>query len=224
MGSCPPPLSLAGHYGGRRYRHSGWVIREVVDSVSHPTRASIDVERRLVAPAFIDGHVYLDKVFLADEADFQPEAFGEQALLNLTKKAAAAMSLEAVESRARRFLAQVIRHGTTTLRGVADVYPEVGTKRVELFLRLKEEFAPRLDLQILAYPQFGVVQSPETLDLLGEALVLGADVVGGTPAFDADLARHLDLLFHLAHSHDRRLHFSLDLDLVGEQPAEQTEV
>ena len=200
------------------------VIGAIADSVPQPARASIDVDQRLVAPGFIDAHVYLDKVFLADETHFQPDAFGEHELLNLTKKAGGAMSLEAVESRARRFLAQVVRHGTTTLRGVADVYPEIGTKRVELFLRLKKEFASRLDLQILAYPQFGVVRSPETLDLLREALRLGADVVGGTPAFDADLDRHLDLLFDLAQSLGRRLHFSLDLDLLGEQPAEQTEV
>ena len=94
-----------------------------------------------------------------------------------TQSAAGPMSLEAVERRARRFLSQAVRHGTGVVRGVADVYPEIGTRRVELFLRLKEEFAPRLDLQILAYPQLGVIRTPGTLDFLAR----GAESGRGRP-------------------------------------------
>ena len=202
----------------------GGAIREISESIARPGASTLEVDGRLVAPAFVDAHVYLDKVHLADEAGFRPDAFGERDLLDLTQGAAGVMGLDAIERRARRFLSQAVRHGTTVLRGVADVYPEIGTKRVELFLRLKEEFSPRLDLQILAYPQFGVVRAPGTLDLLREALVLGADVLGGAPAFDSDLDPHLDLLFGLAQSRGCRLHFSLDMDLLDERPAEKLEV
>jgi cytosine/adenosine deaminase-related metal-dependent hydrolase len=58
-----------------------------------------------------------------------------------------AFTLESIERRARRFLRQAIRHGTTVVRGVVDVFPEIGMARVELLLRLKEEFAPYLDLR-----------------------------------------------------------------------------
>ncbi len=200
------------------------VIGEIAPSASRPAKSVIETGGNLVAPAFVDAHVYLDKAFLAEEAEFLPDAFGEEDLIDLTQSAAGPMNLEAVERRARRFLSQAVRHGTGVVRGVADVYPEIGTRRVELFLRLKEEFAPRLDLQVLAYPQLGVVRTPGTLDFLREALNLGADVLGGAPAFDSDLDAHLDSLFDLARSLDRRLHFSLDMDLPKEIPAERLEV
>ena len=200
------------------------VISEISDSASLPARSCLEVEGRLVAPAFVDSHIYLDKVFLADEVPFRPEAFDEENLIDATQTATEAMTLEAVERRAGRLIHQAIRHGTTAVRGVADVYPEIGTTRVELLMAMKEKYSSWLDLQVLVYPQFGVVRSPGSLDLLKEALTLGADVLGGAPAFDSDRDRHLDLLFDLAQAQGCRLHFSLDMDLLGEQPAENLEV
>ncbi len=205
---------------------AGGRIDEIASSVSRAARVAPPIHGRLVAPAFVDGHVYLDKAFLSEEVLFRPTAFTEEDLLTTQSGEAggAAMSLGAIERRARRLLRQAVRHGTTALRGVADVYPDTGTSRVELFLRLREEFAPWIDLKILAYPQFGIVRSPGTLDLLREALALGADVLGSVPDYDTDWGHHLDLVFDLAERTGVPLHFSLDHDLAGEVPAESLQV
>ena len=94
----------------------------------------------------MDAHVYLDKVFLTEEA----KAPGRRVLRTGFSRRSlwrAAFTLESIERRARRFLRQAIRHGTTVVRGVVDVFPEIGMARVELLLRLKEEFSPYLDLR-----------------------------------------------------------------------------
>ena len=145
----------------------GGAVSEISATTSRPARTVLHVEGKVVAPAFVDAHVYLDKVFLTDVSRLEPAAFGEQSLLDATygnPDVRGAFTPESLEWRARRFLCQAVRHGTTAVRGVVDVFPEIGTSRIELFLRLKEEFAPYLDLQILAYPQFGIVKSPGTLD------------------------------------------------------------
>lgn len=201
-------------------------IDEIATSVARPARTVLDVSGRLVAPAFVDGHVYIDKAFLAEEVSFRPAEFDERALLDAQTAARLpmAMSIEAVERRARRLLRQAVRHGTAAMRGVVDVYPAIGTSRIELFLMLKEEYAPWIDLKILAYPQFGIVRSPGTRDLLRAAIALGVDVLGSAPSFDDDLERHLDIIFDLAQERGVPLHFSLDHDLLGEVPPEHLEV
>lgn len=201
-------------------------ISEISSLVRVNARSYVDLGGKLVAPGFVDGHIYADKAFLSDEVkNIRPEAFDEHALLAAQVTGAAdAMTLDRVEQRARRLLRQAIRHGTTVLRAVVDVYPEIGTSRIELFLGLKEEFARWIDLKIVAFPQFGVVRSPGTFDLLEEALALGADTLGGAPSFDSEYEQHLDLLFDLAHRHSVPVHFSLDHDLTGHSRAENLEV
>jgi cytosine deaminase len=205
----------------------GGEISDITAAATRPARTVLDVGGKLVTPAFVDGQIYLDKVFLGERASSGPVAFGEQDLVAATYREASAgnaFSAESICERARRVLRQAVRHGTTAVRGVADVFPEIGTSRVELLLGLKQEFAPYLDLQIFAYPQFGILKSPGTLELLDKALSLGADGIAGVPAFDNDGERHIALLFELAERRGCPLHFSLDMDLPGEITAEGLEL
>jgi cytosine deaminase len=65
-------------------------------------------------------------------------------------------------------------------------------------LRLKREYAPAVDLQLCAFAQEGIMQSPGTEGLLRRALTMGADLVGGCPYNDTDAARHIEIVFALA--------------------------
>jgi cytosine deaminase len=68
-------------------------------------------------------------------------------------------------------------------------------------LQLKEEYRGLVDLQIVAFPQEGILKSPGTVELMEEALKLGADVVGGCPYNELtwdDTKRHIDIAFDLA--------------------------
>ena len=108
---------------------------------------------------------------------------------------------DGVRDRARRVLDQAITHGTTALRAHPDVDPIVGLLGVEVLLGLREEYRDLIDLQIVAFPQEGILRAPGTLDLLRAALHLGADVIGGCSYNETDVTdcrRHVDLVFELA--------------------------
>ena len=107
--------------------------------------------------------------------------------------------------RARRVLDAAIANGTTLVRAHPDVDPIVGTLGVEVLAELRREYAGRIDLQIVAFPQEGIEKAPGTLDLMRRAIELGADVVGGCTYNEADVAaceRHVLAAFDLAAEHD----------------------
>ena len=78
-------------------------------------------------------------------------------------------------------------------------------------LATREALAGRVDIQIVAFPQSGLLIRPGTAELLDRALAAGADVLGGLDpcAIDRDPARSLDLLFDLAERHGKPLDIHL---------------
>jgi len=105
----------------------------------------------------------------------------------------------------------------------------VGLKSLETILRVREEYKSLIDIQLVAFPQSGILTSPGTPQLLDDAIGLGADLVGGLdPAsFDRDVEKHLDVVFGVANKHgidvDIHLH---DMGTLGafeiDQIAERT--
>ena len=82
----------------------------------------------------------------------------------------------------------------------------VGLKSLETILRVREEYRGLIDIQLVAFPQSGILASPGTPQLLDEAIGLGANLVGGLdPAsFDRDVEKHLDVVFGVAEQARRR--------------------
>ena len=96
------------------------------------------------------------------------------------------------------------------MRGHVEVDPIVGLRSLEAVLPLRAEYADRLDLQLCAFAQEGIIQAPGTDALLREALRVGADVVGGCPYNDTDGEAHIDRVFALARELDRDVDFHAD--------------
>jgi cytosine deaminase len=116
-----------------------------------------------------------------------------------------------VKARAGRALEMAVSTGTTLVRGFADVDAIGGLTAVRALLDLKREYADLLDLQVVAFPQEGLIRHPPARDLLGEALRLGADVLGGFPWFEhLDDHAHVDAIFELAKRHDVQIHMLVD--------------
>ena len=92
------------------------------------------------------------------------------------------------------------------MRGHVEVDPIVGLRGVEAVLPLRAEYADRLDLQLCAFAQEGILKAPGTEALLREALRAGADLVGGCPYNDTDGPAHVDRVFALARE------FACDVD------------
>ncbi|MFC9894759.1 amidohydrolase family protein [Nocardia sp. NPDC127579] len=166
-----------------------------------PDRGSteIDCAARVVIPGLIESHLHLDKALL--DADRPAHDAGLAGAIAVTAELKAGFTVAAIRERARRVLDLAIGNGTTVIRAHPDVDPIVGLRGVDALLELREEYRDRIDIQIVAFPQEGILQAPGTLDLLRTSLRRGAEVIGGCAYNErtvADCRRHVDLVFELA--------------------------
>ena len=72
---------------------------------------------------------------------------------------------------------------------------------MEGVLAARERYGSAIDLQLIAFPQEGIVSDPEAPALLREAIAMGAEYIGGLPEFEAsidDQRHHISTLFDIA--------------------------
>lgn len=135
-----------------------------------------------------------------------------------------------VAERATSTLGATIASGVTAVRSHAQVDTDCRLERLEGVLAAKKAHASRVTVEVVAFPQSGILRDDGTADLLDAALRAGADVVGGLDpcAFDRDPVAHLDVVFGLAERHgagvDIHVHESGELgaftfELIAERAA-----
>jgi cytosine/creatinine deaminase len=186
----------------------GGLIVEIGALAGRPSRRALDCGGRVVTPGLVDAHIHLDKALLSGRAPSVEGTLGEA--IRVTGLAKRSFTVEDIRARARHVLELAIGHGTTAMRSHVEVDPIVGLKGLEALLPLKTEYAPALDLQLCAFAQEGILQSPGTEELLAEALRLGADLIGGCPYNDSDARAHIDVVFRLAREFDVDADFHVD--------------
>lgn len=187
------------------------------------TRRLIDLQGRLVVPGFVESHIHLDLALMNDaECPGRPAPFYSPTELN------SAMELrrrqfthEDIVQRASQAIEMASRHGVTALRAQCHVDQEVGLKHIKALLEAGEKYQDRVTLQIVAFPQQGLLDQPETLELIREAFRLGASVMGCASNLDpavrtnADVQRHIDLAFSMAMQAGVDLDVHADLGIPG---------
>jgi len=106
--------------------------------------------------------------------------------------------------------------GTTHIRTHVDVDTEVGVAGIEGVLETRERYRDFIDIELVAFPQSGMLIRPGTVELMERALQLGAQVVGGLDpsAIDRDPKGHLDVVFGLAER------YGVPVDIHLHEPAE----
>lgn len=167
-----------------------------VGASDEPAREVVQVGGRLVTPGLVEAHIHLDKAFLM-EGVTAPEGTLAEAI-RVTAEAKRRFTVEEIRERARRVLDLAVRAGTTAMRSHVEVDPIVGLAGMEAVLPLRREYAAALDLQVCAFAQEGILKAPGTEALLGRALSMGADLVGGCPYNDTDASEHITIVFRLA--------------------------
>lgn len=162
---------------------------------------SQDLGGRLVLPGFVEGHIHLDTSFYGDEwKPHRPCTNGFDVRERVAFQAENMANAAPMAVRARNQLELCLANGATHMRSHVMVDGSVGLKSLEIILAVREEYRGCIDIQLVAFPQSGILSSPGTPELLDEAIALGADLVGGLdPAsFDRDVERHLDVVFGVA--------------------------
>ncbi len=181
---------------------------------------ALDLAGLLVLPALFDGHVHLDKTLHG--LPWMPHAAGptRASRIETELKLMPSLTLPTAE-RAGHLIRACAAHGTGTLRTHVDVEPQNGLSAMEGVLQARQDHRDWMNVQIVAFPQVGVMRCPGTLDLLDTAIALGADLVGGMDPceVDCDPAGQLNGIFSIAHKHgvgvDVHLHEANDLGLFS---------
>lgn len=158
----------------------------------------------LAAEPFVDCHVHLDKAFIADSLPTNESGTLTEAIENIHERKAR-YTAEGVRKRAETAIRHHVRNGCTQLRTHVDVDSIGGLKPLEGVRAARDACADIADVQIVAFPQEGILNDPGTADLLAAALGAGADAVGGMPDSergDREGKEHADICLELADEHD----------------------
>ncbi|GKQ54280.1 amidohydrolase family protein [Bradyrhizobium sp. Ce-3] len=183
----------------------GGRIAAIETDAEHPAGIEIiDLGNALVVPGFVEGHIHLDTSFYGDSwRPHRPCTNGFDVHERVAFQAENLAAAAPMDVRARNQLDLCIGHGTTQMRSHVMVDGSVGLKSLETILKVRDEYKDLIDIQLVAFPQSGILSSPGTPQLLDEAIKLGANVVGGLdPAsFDRDVEGHLNVVFGVAQKH-----------------------
>lgn len=160
-----------------------------------------DFSGALVLPGFVEGHIHLDTSFYGDIwIPHKPctNGFDVQERVKFQKENIAIAA--PLRERAINQLELCLAHGSTRMRSHVMVDADVGLSHVEAILDVREAYAEHIEIQLVAFPQSGILASKGAADLLDQAMAMGCDLIGGLdPAsIDGDSAAHLDVVFDIA--------------------------
>ncbi len=160
---------------------------------------SLDAGGNLVVTPFVDPHFHLDKTLSRAVlgATTPREAFAR------AREVKSHFTVADVEERACEALRLAAGHGIGLIRAQVDVDSFTGLTSLEGVLAARHRYAHAIEVEIVAFPQEGIITDPATPELLREALKMGADLIGGLPEFEtstADQRRHLETVFDIAES------------------------
>lgn len=176
-------------------------IEEGIDDAS--AAEVIDAEGRAVIPGMVEPHMHLEKAFLHRR---MPPVLGTlDEAIRVTGVLKGKQERNDVLQRSRQVLDMAVANGTTAIRAHPDVDLIQGLIGVETLLELREEYKDLIDIQIVAFPQEGILKSPGTVELMEQSMKMGADVVGACPYNELtweDTMRHVDQVFEIAQKHD----------------------
>jgi cytosine/adenosine deaminase-related metal-dependent hydrolase len=188
---------------------------------------AVDCAGDLVLPALVDSHLHLDKSLAG--LPWQPHAAGpdRKSRIDTEKRMRDALPLS-VADRAGALIERLVAQGTGHCRTHVDVDREICLESLEGVIEARDRYAHALSVQIVAFPQSGVLACPGTIEVMEAALDNGADLLGGIdPAgIDGDVDGQLDLIFDLAerkgveidiHLHDGGEIGAAEVDAIAKQ-------
>ncbi len=199
---------------------TGGKIKKIAPKIAGSAETEIDASGGLVTESFLNAHLHLCKVYtlqmMSEDAlkDYHDGGMGKA----MTAIEAAAKVKENYDEKwilpnVRKAVKLAALHGTTHIRALADVDSKAKLEGIKALLKAREEFKGVVELQVVAFPQDGVVREPGAAELVREALEMGADVVGGIPWIEfteADEQSHIDQMVDLAVEFDRNVSMLVD--------------
>ncbi len=160
----------------------GEMIIEVTPALDGDTAEEIDAGGQLVIPPFVDSHFHMDAALSLGRPRYNKSGTLLEGI-KIWGEHKPHLTAEALKKRALQLLYWSIARGTLAIRTHVDV-TDPSLLAVDVLLEVREEMKQWVDIQLVAFPQDGVLRAPGGKDLLVQALDKGVDVVGGIPHFE----------------------------------------
>lgn len=186
-------------------------ITDVAPGLHAPAREQVDAAGLLLSSPFVDAHFHMD----ATLSYGLPRVNRSGTLLEgiaLWGELKPLLTQRALIDRALAYCDWAVARGLLAIRTHVDIC-DPKLLAVEALLEVRKQVAPYLDLQLVAFPQDGVLRSPGALEQLRRALAMGVDVVGGIPHFErtmADGGLSVRLLCEIAAEHGHMVDMHCD--------------
>jgi cytosine deaminase len=169
----------------------------------------IDAAGRLCVAGFIEPHIHLDKALINESV--RPNVSGTlDEAIEIIWERKRAYAVEEIAERAGGVIRSALANGVTRLRSHVDIDNIGALRPLEGVAEARRRHADVMDIQIVAFPQEGILKNQGTEELMWRAMEAGADVVGGMPFNEKhpqDSARHISIAFEIAK------HFDADIDM-----------
>ena len=182
------------------------------DEISAGATKIIDAKGKLTVASFIDPHIHLDKVNVLDVVRPNKTGTLTEAIEILWDKKAK-YTIDDIVQRAGDVIERGVLNGTTRMRTHVDIDTIGGLKPLEGVLAVKEKYKDIMDIEIVAFPQEGIIKNPGSEKLMWQAMEMGADIVGGMPANENtpdDSKKHIEICFDIAEKYDADLDMHVD--------------
>lgn len=181
------------------------------DEVFNYSGEILDGEEGIIYPPFVEPHIHLDATQTAGQPNWNQSGTLFEGIERWAERKSL-LSHEDVKSRAWKTLKWQIANGVQYVRTHVDVSDSTLTA-LKAMLEVKKEIAPWVDLQIVAFPQEGILSYPNGEKLLDQAMEMGADVVGGIPHFEFTReygVESMHIAFDIARKYNKQIDIHCD--------------
>jgi cytosine deaminase len=195
-------------------------IKKIAPALKVNAETGIDAGGYLVTESFVNPHLHLDKVYtlaMMDELAMQSYHGGEMGkamnAIELASRVKDQYEEGWILENVRKALWLAAKNGNTHIRAFTDIDNKAKLIGAQALIKAREGFRGIVDIQIVAFPQDGVVREPGAAQLVHDAMELGCDVVGGIPWIeftDADAQHHIDEMFAIAKEFDKPVSMLVD--------------
>ena len=178
------------------------MIAAVEPNITEQAQEVIDATGYLVSPPFVDPHFHMDATLSLGTPRMNTSGTLLEGIA-LWGELKPIQSVDDIVARALRYCDLAVSMGIGAIRSHVDVCDDSLTG-VQALLEVRKQVAPYLDLQLVAFPQDGVLRDPTAMENLIRALDMGVDVVGGIPHFERTMADGADSVRQLCEIAEKR--------------------
>ncbi|GFE71718.1 amidohydrolase 3 [Chroococcus sp. FPU101] len=185
------------------------IVNKIIQGNSNQRDSiSIDLQKKIIFPCFIDLHTHLDKSHIWQRSP-NPTGTFDDALLTARKDAEASWTAEDLYRRMEFSLKCSYAHGTRALRTHIDSYGEQAFISLDVFKTLQEKWKDLIILQAVCLVTLDYFQTPDGIKLADKIAEIGG-ILGGVAFPHPDLEKQLDTVFQLAKERNLKLDFHTD--------------